>query len=167
MSFSTEIYILRHCTPAVSDRPNRERPLSEIGYQQADSLVPILAGLGLSAVYTSPFRRALDSAKPFCDANGIKASRWVDLREGAEGEELPQIRSRMMAALHTIGEAEDGASVLICTHGGCLWGVISNFDSDFGYEDYRRLGCPDMRRVVYEAGVPHLDQEFTFELCIT
>ena len=64
MGFIAEIYVLRHCTPAVSDQPNRNRPLSEMGYRQADSLVPILGSLGLAAVYTSPFRRSIETVTP-------------------------------------------------------------------------------------------------------
>ena len=35
MSFSAEVYVLRHCTPSASNKANRERPLSESGSNPA------------------------------------------------------------------------------------------------------------------------------------
>ena len=158
------MYVLRHCTPADSDLPNRERPLSDIGHRQAQQLVPVLTRLGISAVYTSPFRRALETVAPFCNCADIRPIEKEELGESAEDERLPQVRSRLIGALNTIAEDHDGECVLVCTHGGCLWGAISQFDTTFGYEDYRRIGCPGMRRIVYTAGKARLDQAFELEL---
>lgn len=166
MSFSAEVYVLRHCTPSVGSEPNRARPLSEAGLHQAQALVPILSHLEISVVYTSPFRRALDTVSPFCETVGLAEIEMEDLSESAHEEELPEVRTRLIDAIGSIAETHDSTRVLACTHGGCLWGVISYFDSNFGYDDYRGLKCPDMRRIVYEGGVPSLDRHFQFELCI-
>ncbi len=166
MAQGTEIYVLRHCLPAESDLPNRERPLGEVGRRQARELVPILAGLGLSAVYTSPFRRAIETVAPFCEDMHIDPILKEELIESAEDEKLPQVRSRMIGLLSSVTRAHSGERVLVCTHGGCLWAVISEFDSAFGYEDYRQIGCPDVRRVIYTGGVARLDEEFRLLLPI-
>ena len=160
---STEIYVLRHATPAASDFPNRSRPLSDVGQRQAKALVPYLSSLGLIAVYTSPFKRAVDSVAPFCRAANLMSVEWEDLRESGEDEQLPEVRSRLILALSSIVEVNPGRRVLACTHGGCLWGVISYFDASFGYEEYRKIRTPDMRRIVFGEGPPRLDSEFVFD----
>ena len=160
---STEIYVLRHATPASSDLPNRSRPLSEVGQRQAQALVPYLSSLGLNTVYTSPFKRAVDSVAPLCRAADLTPVEREDLRESEEDEQLPEVRLRMIQALSSIADENPGKRVLVCTHGGCLWGVVSHFDASFGYEDYREIRTPDMRRVVFGEGSPKLDAEFSFD----
>lgn len=161
---TTEIYVLRHATPAASDLPNHSRPLSEVGQHQAKVLVSYLSSLNLKAVYTSPFRRAVDSITPFCKAANLTPVAREDLGESGENEQLPEVRSRLIQALSFITEVNSGKRTLVCTHGGCLWGAISYFDESFGYEDYRKIRTPDMRKIVFGAGPPRLDSEFAFDL---
>lgn len=159
----TEIYVLRHATPAKS-MPNRTRPLAEVGQQQAEALVPYLSELGITAVYTSPFTRAVKTVTPFCEAAGLTPVEREDLRESADDEEFPRVRARLMNTLSEIAELNQGGRILVCTHGGCLWSVISYFDEDFGYEDYQKLGTPDMRKIVFKDGPERMDEDFVFEL---
>ena len=158
----TEIYVLRHATPAKSDLPNRERPLSEVGQSQAEALIAYLSNLDLTAVYTSPFKRAVQSVTPFCQAVGLTPVEREDLGESGHDEQLPEVRARLIGALSDIAEQHVGERVLVCTHGGCLWGAISHFDENFGYEDYRKIGTPDMRKFVFAANSQNLDTEFVF-----
>lgn len=159
---NTELYILRHATPAVSKLPNRQRPLSELGQRQAEALATHLSPLGLTSAYSSPFKRALASIAPFCRSANLTPIPREALKESGPKEELPEVRARMLAALGAIAADHPGQRVLVCSHGGCLWGVISHFDEDFGYEDYRRIGTPDMRKVVFGDGGPRLDTHFEF-----
>lgn len=41
----TVVYVLRHARPADGEMPNRSRPLSHIGVQQAKAPVPYLSDL--------------------------------------------------------------------------------------------------------------------------
>ena len=127
----TEVYVLRHATPAKS-MPNRTRPLTDLGQRQAEALAPYLSELGITVVYTSPFTRAINTVKPFCNANGIEAIEREDLRESNQDEEFPAVRTRMMNALSAIAESHRGERILVCTHGGCTWSVISYFEENFG-----------------------------------
>ena len=86
------------------------------------------------------------------------------MRESAEDEAFPDVRSRMMQALSDIAELNEGGRILVCTHGGCLWRIISYFDDAFGYEGYRKLGTPDMRKIIFNAGPQNLDDDFVFTL---
>ena len=54
--------------------------------------------------------------------------------------------------------------LVVCTHGGTSWGLISSFDPDFGYEQYKEVGSPDINRFVYEGDRGIYDAEFRIEI---
>ena len=62
MSPNTRLYLVRHAESAPSpDLPEPEWPLSDDGRVQAEALVPTLAKLDISAAYSSPYPRAVDT----------------------------------------------------------------------------------------------------------
>ena len=73
---------------------NRERlalgredvPLNERGRRQAAALAASLAGVPLAAVYASPLRRALETARPLADARGLEVQVEDGLIEMAVGD---------------------------------------------------------------------------------
>jgi len=161
---TTTLYVLRHCHPADGEFANRARPLSDRGRHQAQALIPYLKALGIDAVYSSPFSRALETVRPFCEAAGLSPAHREDLGESAAEELLPQVRDRMVAATRSIAPQHPGQTVLLCTHGGTMWGLISHFDEAFGYEQYCQIGTPDMRRLIYSGTPGALDDDFSFDL---
>ena len=81
-SQSTTVYLLRHAesrpSPIVKEP---DWPLSKLGKEQARDLVPILAKLDIDHVYTSPYLRAVETAKPFAGFAGKPLRIHDDLRE--------------------------------------------------------------------------------------
>jgi broad specificity phosphatase PhoE len=71
------IFLVRHgTTPLNVHRRYRGRlevPLDEQGWADARAAADALAGVELSAVYTSPLRRARDTARTIADAAGVPA----------------------------------------------------------------------------------------------
>ena len=65
---------------------SRDDPLTERGVQQAAQLAQSLAALPITAVLTSPLRRAADTAIPIARQCGIEPRIDTRLREGAFGE---------------------------------------------------------------------------------
>ena len=110
---TTVVYVLRHAQPADGQMPNRARPLSELGRRQAETLVPYLTDLGIGVVYSSPFRRALQTVEPFCMARGISIVEREGLRESAAEERFPQVRRRMVEAVHSVVDDRFGETILI------------------------------------------------------
>ena len=73
----TRIYVVRHGTTLLN-RANRYRgrrdvPLDQGGWEDAWSAARQLEGVGLEAVYTSPLRRARDTARIVADASGFES----------------------------------------------------------------------------------------------
>jgi probable phosphoglycerate mutase len=72
----TRLYLVRHGETAGGgdDRciGRTDRALSAAGLESAERLAPILAALGLAAVYSSPLDRAIATARPIAAAAGLK-----------------------------------------------------------------------------------------------
>jgi len=43
-----------------------------------------------------------------------------------------------------------------------MWGLLTAVDASFGYDQYRKLGTPDMRLLHWYGGTGTLDTEFRF-----
>lgn len=65
---STVVLIVRHAEKA-SDA--EDSPLTEAGAQRAQALVRVAEDAGVSAIYSSQFKRNRDTAKPLSDRLGI------------------------------------------------------------------------------------------------
>ena len=160
----TSIYILRHATPERTDAPNRERPLSELGRAQAKALVPVLSQLDIGSIYISPFLRTRQTVSPFAASAGIEICEREDLRESTSDESIPDVRDRLIGAIDQILAGHPQENGLICTHGGCTWATIYQFNSSFDYEDYKTIRTPDLFRIAVSDGRMTLDTTFTFDL---
>lgn len=74
----TELLLVRHALPIAGIV---DPGLSEEGARQAESLAEWLATEEIDALYTSPFRRAMETAAPAEDRLGLPATVVPDLRE--------------------------------------------------------------------------------------
>lgn len=60
------LYIIRHADP---DYENNT--ITEFGWQEARALADWMKDIPIDRIYTSPMGRAIDTAKPLCEAKGI------------------------------------------------------------------------------------------------
>ena len=122
----TEIWLVRHadCYQDMSD--GADPPLSALGRGQADLLAKRVRDLELAAVYSSPYRRALETARAIADDVRVDA-RLIEmdmvLRDDGELEfkELPaSVIERMTAAIGEIAGAHPGERVIVVAHGAAM-----------------------------------------------
>ena len=85
VSPSDDVYLARH---GQSDwnaegrwQGNADRPLTELGRQQAEDLAERLAGVPLDAVYSSDLRRARETAERVAARQGLEVRTRTELRE--------------------------------------------------------------------------------------
>ncbi|MGH6958734.1 MAG: histidine phosphatase family protein, partial [Caulobacteraceae bacterium] len=102
----TTLILVRHAQSAPDPAlPERDWPLSGAGAAQARALAPVLAELGVEALVSSPYRRAVATLQPFADAAGLPIVTDEDLRERSLGgwlkaaEEVEAAIARMHADL--------------------------------------------------------------------
>lgn len=146
-----DVILVRHATPVTPGSPgweerDDERPLTEQGRRQADELAFELDAYGLSAVYSSPFPRALQTVEPAAARHELEVQVLPDLRErlqtptlrddwrevmerswtdfdyalpGAESNRAAQRRANGVLDLLRVRHA-DGGRLLIGSHGNLI-----------------------------------------------
>jgi len=149
MPTTTNIFVLRHAKSESGVFENALRPLSEEGQHISRLFVPILSSMNISAIYSSPFLRAVSTVQPFSLNSGIPIQINEALREGTKDDTLQMMQERISGLVHNLIKLHQGQSILLCTHGGILWGLISSILPSFTHEDYLNIGNPDLRHFVY------------------
>jgi 2,3-bisphosphoglycerate-dependent phosphoglycerate mutase len=76
------LYLVRHAQSLpIAERGFAGWPLSELGVEQAERLADLLSTLGIEQVFSSPFTRTLDTARPFSKRQTLEITLVPDLRE--------------------------------------------------------------------------------------
>ena len=166
------LYLVRHAS-AASQVP--DAPLTADGVQQAHSLASRLRDLAPDAAYSSPFRRALETIRPYCEGAGL----GVTVREGLRerhlkdfdrhdpadeilghlrasfadrsfrlegGESQDDIVARAMPVLVEVAAAGH-ARPIVATHGNLLAALFGTVDPAFGFDEWRAIRNPHLFRV--------------------
>ncbi len=98
----TTIFLVRHAERAADDP--QDPGLTPAGRERAQLLARILADAGLTAVYSTPFRRTMDTARPVARAAGLDI-RTYDPRDPAAmrafADELRASTGRILVTGHS------------------------------------------------------------------
>src|SRR5713226_5263477 len=122
----TEIWLVRHgdCYEDMSD--GADPPLSALGRKQAELLAKRVSRLKPAAVYSSPYRRALETARAITDDVRVD-ERLIEMKmelgdDGAlDFKEAPATTiERMSAAINDIASAHPGQRVIVVAHGAAM-----------------------------------------------
>jgi 2,3-bisphosphoglycerate-dependent phosphoglycerate mutase len=157
--------------------PEREWPLSQLGRRQAADLAAALAELGVDALASSPYQRAIDTLQPFADRAGLEISVDEDLRERALGGWMPDIAdieaavrsmhadldfqleggesgraciARFEAALARVVAAYPGRTIAVGSHGGVLGHLITRQGVALPDAFWKRIRNPHL--FIFDAG---------------
>ena len=168
----TRLILVRHAQSAPDPSlPEGEFPLSEIGRRQAADLAPVLAELGVDALASSPYIRAVDTLRPYAAATGLPIAVDEDLRERALGKWLDDVAqveaavarmhadldfrleggetghaclARFEVALARMVESHPGRTIAVASHGGVLSHLLARHDGDLAGEFWRRIRNPHL-----------------------
>jgi broad specificity phosphatase PhoE len=128
----TEIWLARHgdCYEGMAD--GGDPPLSPLGREQAQRLANRVRKVKPAAVYSSPYRRAVETAKTITDDVHIDP-RLVEMAmdltdEGVlDFKEAPSIVvARMSAAIDEMAEAHSGRRVIVVSHGAAIVNYVTD-----------------------------------------
>lgn len=187
MAARTVIYLLRHAESQPDPRTHEaDWPLSERGHEQALSLVDLLRSLAIEHVYSSPYRRALDTVQPFAARAGLDVRIHPDLRERAlgggrfadlraavrrtwddfsfahpGGESNRECQERVVRAVAAIAQAHPGARVLVSSHGNAVGLFLNSLDGGFGFEQWAAMRNPDLFRIGFFGDAATWDRAWT------
>jgi probable phosphoglycerate mutase len=128
----TEIWLVRHgdCYERMAD--GGDPPLSPLGRKQASRLAERVRRLNPAAVYTSPYRRAVETASTMTDDVRVDprlVEMAMDLTDDGmlDFKEAPAtVVERMSTAINEIAEAHSGQRVIVVTHGAAIVNYVTD-----------------------------------------
>jgi probable phosphoglycerate mutase len=155
---TTELYLVRH---GETDWNQQHRiqgltdiPLNDVGREQARATGRLLARRTWDGVFSSPLRRALETATIIADELGLPAPVTIDAlvernygeaeglnfleierrypdRGSVPGQESREdVVARVLPALHELAAAHPDKSLVVVSHGGAIRSVITAVDPD-------------------------------------
>lgn len=158
----TQLYFIRHAQPNFENHKDSDGtlPQGQEGLRPGDG---ILLDKNISAVYSSPFRRAVDTLGEFAALRGLPIRILDDFRERrvdsgwiedftafsrrqwedfsyrlSGGECLREVQARNLRALRRVLRECPDASVAVGTHGTALSTLLNAYDPGFGHADFER-----------------------------
>jgi 8-oxo-dGTP diphosphatase len=112
------VVLIRHASAGDREHwtgDDRERPLDERGWRQAEALVSSLAGCGIERIISSRAVRCVQTVEPLARELGIEIEERGELGEGVSRDE----------ALALVDEVR-GAGVALCTHGDVVLELLGS-----------------------------------------
>ena len=159
----TRIIFIRHADSNRQNHDERLRELSPKGLEDRKRVTKYLAGRGVDAVLSSPYRRAVDTVADFAQSYDFEIEliddfrerelpgwiedypafvrrQWEDFDYKRPGcESLREAQSRCIAALETVLRRYEGKTVVIGGHGTAISAVINYYDSSFGWREFEAI----------------------------
>lgn len=158
------IYLIRHAEPDYRIHNDMERPLTEKGKQSCSKVNEYLMDKKITQVYSSPYKRAIDTVRDFAILNGLTIEEVYDLRERAVdegwienfsefahrqwedfdyklegGESLREVEARFIPALEAILREKPEENIVIGSHGTAISSVIHYYDKTYGVEHFNLI----------------------------
>ena len=109
-------YVVRHVKAGSRGHwtgDDRQRPLSKKGIKQAEALVETLAPFPITATYSSPFLRCVETVEPLARARKLPVKQTPSLAEG----------HGLAGAMELMGDPKLD-EVVLSTHGDIVWELV-------------------------------------------
>ena len=173
------VYFVRHAQPDFSWSDTSTRPLTAEGLEDSKRVTEILADKDIRAVYSSPYKRTMQTVSGLADALGLDIitderlreriigkraesdfldyarHQWEDFGYKAPGgESLAEVQERNIAALSPVIRSHESENIAVATHGTALSAIINYYDSNFGFDDFLGIinTMPYILRIEFEDG---------------
>jgi len=129
---ATEIWLVRHADCYQQVVEVEDPPLSEVGREQARRLADRINRLQPAAVYSSPYRRAMETARAITDEIRVDA-RLVEMpleisEDGTlEFKETPESAvARMRSVVSDVVRDHDGQRVVVISHAASIIACLTD-----------------------------------------
>ena len=170
----TTIYFVRHAHSTYT-KEERERPLSEKGWLDAQNITSLLKGEKVDVVISSPYERAIQTVEGIANANKLSIQLEEDLRErllskepvedfndviqkvwkdwtfayeGGESNDVAQRRA--VICMQSILKKYKGKNIVIGTHGNIMVLLMNYFDSKYDFQFWKTLHMPDVYKLTFD-----------------
>ncbi len=171
----TKIYFVRHAEPNMENHNDRLRELTAKGEEDAKKVAEYLADKEIDAVLSSPYRRAVNTVKPFAQGAFMPIVAVEDFRERAiaegwidnyddfckkqwtdfdyklpGGESLNEVKERVVEAFQQVLVQYKGKSIVVGIHGTALAVLLHHLDPAFGYKEFKQMPTPWIVSLTFE-----------------
>ena len=174
-----DVLLVRHAEPIPTGAPNLlddDRPLSEAGRAAAHELAAELDGWEITAIYSSPYARALETVTILAERRGMRVQLLNDLRErrlsvephddwreslarswtDAEfalpgGETGRDAQRRAIATLDLLRVRHpDGGRLVLGSHGNLISLILQALEPGVGFEFHMAMPMPALYRLTHD-----------------
>lgn len=160
----TEVYFIRHAEPNYENHDDRTRELTQKGLRDRVLATQYLMDKDIQLVFSSPFKRAVDTVADFADRAGLPVELIEDFRERriesvwiedysafarrqwsdfsyklSDGECLKEVQERNIRALTQLLQNYPDRHIAVGSHGTALSTIINYYDPTFQYDDFERI----------------------------
>ena len=174
-----DVLLVRHAEPVAVGTPevsDDDRPLTEAGRSAAQELAVELDGWEITAIYSSPYARAVETVTVLAQRRGIRVQVIDDLRErrlslephdewqeslqrswtdadfalpGAESGRDAQRRAVAILDLLRVRHP-DGGRLVIGSHGNLISLILQALEPDVGYDFHMAMPMPALYRLTHD-----------------
>jgi 2,3-bisphosphoglycerate-dependent phosphoglycerate mutase len=174
-----DVILVRHAEPVPVGTPDiadDDRPLTDAGRRTAAELAEELDDWEITAVYSSPYARSLETVTVLADRRGLEVQVLGDLRERRLSLEphdawreslerswtdpdyaLPGAESGRIAQRRAIGMLDllrarhpDGGRLLLGSHGNLISLILHALDPGVGYDFHMAMPMPAIYRITHD-----------------
>lgn len=174
-----DVLLVRHAEPVPAgtpDIPDDDRPLTDDGRSAADELAAELDGWEVTAIYSSPYARAVETVTVLAERRGMGVQLIDDLRErrltpglhdgwqqtlerswndadfeipGGESGRTAQRRAVAILDLLRTRHA-DGGRIVLGSHGNLISLILQALQPEVGYEFHMAMPMPALYRLTHD-----------------
>lgn len=185
----TTIYFIRHAESPFIFGAERERPLSNKGFDDSRKIADKLANIQFDQFISSSYTRAIQTLEPLVNQSeiiiydelrektlkgpyklekniieeAIKQS-FLDVHYKLEGgESTREAQERSIPIIKEILKNDSLHSIAIGTHGNILTSILNYFDHSIGFNFWKYSSKPDIYKVEFKDESLHTIERIRFE----
>lgn len=160
----TIVYFIRHAEPNYKNYNDALRELTQKGLEDRKLVTKFLSNKNIDVILSSPYKRSIDTVKPFAEKYNFEIEVIDDFRERkvdsiwiedfttfciqqwsdfsyklSDGETLGEVQKRNIIALKNVIKKYPDKNIVIGSHGTAMSTIINYFDNTFGYVDFEKI----------------------------
>ena len=160
----TTVYFVRHAEPNYNNHDDLTRELSPKGREDRKLVTQFLSDKNIDLMFSSPYKRAVDTIGDFAEKNGLDIQLIDNFRERrvdscwiedfasfckaqwenfdyklSDGEALREVQTRNIVALNKLLKENPDKNIVVGSHGTALSTIINYYGKSFGHAEFEAI----------------------------
>ncbi|WP_028609656.1 histidine phosphatase family protein [Paenibacillus harenae] len=175
----TTIYMVRHAESPFAFGQERERGLSDEGFEDAKRVAELLKNIDIHYMASSPYNRAKQTIRFLAEAKALDIveyeelierpikgldykAPWEELYEAIRkssmdkdyalegGETTRMVQRRAIPIIEKLLKEQQGKNIVIGTHGNIMTIIMNHYDDKYGFDFWNGTSKPDIYKLVFD-----------------